>query len=143
MRRALLAAVAVTIPLSMVSVAFANPAWAKTKAEKSITCKSFSGTVGGGITAGGCNGNTGGGSQPLTAAALASGGTVKWLSGKTTTIAAPTLGTVKNKKCSGTAESVSAAVTADTTGLATLGTMTTQVCISGTSVSALKPVKIT
>ena len=146
MRRVLLALAVLTIPLSVVTVAFGSPAWAKTKAEKSITCKKFSGTISGTVTASGCNGNTGGGSQTIAATALATGGTVQWSNGKTTTIGAPTLGSVTNKKCKATgdsAESVSAPVMADTTGLTTLGTLTTQVCISGTSISALKPVKIT
>ncbi|HYA67987.1 MAG TPA: hypothetical protein VED63_04560, partial [Acidimicrobiales bacterium] len=121
-----------SLPVSALSIAVGGSAWAKAaKPEKSITCKSFSGTVSSTVIASGCNGNTGGSSDPISATALAAGGTVKWSNGKTTTIGAPTLGTVKNKKCTGTAETVSATVTADTTGLASLGTMTTEVCIAG------------
>ena len=147
MRRISAAVAAVVIPTSMLLAASSAPAWAKAaKAEKSITCKSFSGTLSGTITIGGCNGNTGGSSAALTVSTLASGGMINWTNGKSTTIGQPTLGSIKSSKCKATgdiAESVSAAVTADTTGLTSLGTLTTQVCIAGTSISALKPVKIT
>jgi hypothetical protein len=130
----------------MLTIVFAGPASAKTKVEKSITCRSFSGTVSGTITMSGCNGNTGGSSAPLNATSLATGGKISWTNGDSTTIASPTLGSVKSSKCKASgdlAESVSAAVKADTTGLSSLGTLTTQVCVANGNVTALKPVKIT
>jgi len=136
-----MAMAALTIPVATVTVAFSSPAWAK--AEKSITCKTISGNITGTITLSKCKGNTGGSSQPLTATALATGGKLVWSNSQSTTIGSPTLGTVTSPKCSGTADTVSAAITADTTGLTSLGTLTTEVCISGSTITGLKPVKIT
>jgi len=142
MRRILLTVAALTIPVSAVTLAFGNPASAKTKPETKITCKTLSGTIAS-IVAGGCNGNTGGSSEPISGTALASGGTITWVNGKTTTIAAPTLNTVKNSKCKGTAETFSATVTHDTTGLTSLGTATGEVCVASSSITALKPLVTT
>lgn len=146
MRRILLVLTALTIPVSVVAVTFGGTASAKGKAEKSITCKTFSGSVSGTVTMSQCNGNTGGSSQGLNATALATGGTINWSNGTSTTVGSPTLGSVSNKKCKASgdvAESVSMTVTADTTGLGSLGTLTTQVCVANGNISALKPVKIT
>lgn len=146
MRRVLLAAAALAIPVSAVTMVAVSPALAG-GSEKSITCTTFTGTVTGTSTVSGCNGNTGGGSQPLSSSALATGGTVTWLNGDTTTIGTPTTKAVSAKKCpvSGSlADSFKATVTADTTGLKKLGTASGEVCISPTgAISALKPLKVT
>jgi hypothetical protein len=142
----LLGIAALTGSVGVGSVLIASgPAWAK--AEKSITCKNLSGNIGSTIVASNCNGNTGGSSEPLNATTLAAGGTIDWVNGKTTTIAAPTLKTIKNNaKCPSpdTAESFTAKVTGDTTGLTKLGTAKGAVCIDGSgNISAIKPLKAT
>src|SRR3974390_1151007 len=123
MRRISLAIAAVVITTSAVIAASAVPAGAKTKVEKSITCKSFSGALSGTITIGGCNGNTGGRSTALGVSTLASGGMITWSNGKSTTIGQPALKSLTSSKCKASgdiAEGVTAAVTADTTGLTSL-----------------------
>lgn len=115
--------------------------------EKSIVCKKLTGSIDSTITASGCSGNTGKSSQPITATALASGGTINWTNGKSTTIAAPTLTTLKpTLKCKkgNLNEGFKAVVTADTTGLAKLGTASGAVCIHpDDSITASKPLKVT
>ena len=146
MRRMSLVLAAMALPVAILGLSSSGPVWAKAKAEKSITCKSFQGTETGTVTLSSCNGNTGGSSQPLSATALATGGTLKWTNGKTTTVGSPNIVTVTNKKCSAAGESadtVTIPVTADTTGLTSLGSLTTEVCIANGNISGLKPVKIT
>jgi hypothetical protein len=147
MRRVVLTVTSLTLPFALVSVTLSGPAWAKTKPEKVIVYKQFSGTIAGTVTASGCNGNTGGGSQPTNSSALASGGTITWKNSKTTTIGKPTITGITSPKCKATgdsADSVTATVTADTTGLKTLGTLTSKVCITATgNISSLGPTKIT
>jgi hypothetical protein len=123
-------------------------------ASSSITCSTFSGNISGTIAASGCSGgNTGGGSQQLSAATLAAGGTINWLSGGSTTVGAPTLAAASATKCPGyvkkaasepTAESFTAAVSSDTgDGLKLPGTMKGSVCIaSDGSITALKALSL-
>jgi hypothetical protein len=116
-----------------------------------ITCTQINGTAAS-ITVSGCTGgDTGGGSQPLSGATLATGGTIDWLSGGSTTIGAPTLvSTPNDKKCPGysktassnpTGESFTATVTSDTgDGLKLPGSAKGAVCISTTgAITELKP----
>ena len=116
-----------------------------------ISCTSISGNISGNIAVGGCSGgNTGGGSVPLSALTLATGGTINWLSGGSTTIGAPTLsptaathcpGYVKKAATNPTAEKFSAVVTADTgDGLKLPGSAKGAVCL-GTdgTITALSP----
>lgn len=147
MRRTVLMVAALALPISGALAAMGGPAAAAAKAEKSITCKVFAGTVSGTITLSKCNGNTGGSSQALSSGALASGGTLVWTNSKQTVIGTPVLSGITSKKCKATGDSalsVSIPVTSDTTGLTSLGTLTTQVCIDGSgNITGLKPVKIT
>jgi hypothetical protein len=117
----------------------------------SITCTTITGTVAGTIVVSGCTGgNTGGSSKPIATSALASGGTITWTSGSTTTIGSPTLSATSAKKCPGyvkggsnnpTADKFAGKVTADTgDGIKVPGTDKGAVCISSSgSVTALKP----
>ena len=120
-------------------------------ASSDISCTTISGSASGNITVSGCTGgNTGGGSQPLTALDLATGGTITWLSGGSTTIGAPTLAATSATKCPGyvknassepSAEKFTAVVSSDTgDGLKLPGSAKGAVCI-GTdgSITALKP----
>lgn len=149
MRRILLVIAALLAPISAASattVALAGPAYGAT--EKSIVCKTLTGNEASTLVLGRCSGNTGGGSQPFNAASFASGGTIIWTSGVTTTVGASTLTQwPKPKMCpvSGSAAwKVKAPVTADTSGLPKLGVATAVVCIAPSgAVSALKQVKIT
>ena len=151
MRRILLAGAAMLIPIAGLTLGFAGTAGAAGK----IQCTSLTGSASGTITIGGCTGGiTGGGSKPLTAAALATGGTINWLSGGSTTIAAPTLTPVAATKCPGfsktatsnpTAESFTAVVTGDVgDGMLIPGSVSGEVCIGTTgSISLLKTIKFT
>ena len=150
MRRALLLAAALAIPVSGASVvALSTQAGAAT----SITCTTITGNATSTITVSGCTGgNTGGSSKPVNAATLASGGTIDWVSGSTTTIGKPTLTSTSAKKCPGyvkggssnpSADKFTATVTADTgDGIKVPGTAKGAVCISSSgAVTALKPLK--
>ena len=151
MRRALLLAAALSIPLTGASlVAVTTPAFA---AASKITCTTLTGNVSSTVTVSGCTGgNTGGSSEPIDSSTLATGGTIDWVSGSTTTIGAPTLKSTSAKKCPGyvkgassepSADKISATVTADTgDGLKVPGKATGAVCISQSgAITALKPLK--
>jgi hypothetical protein len=122
----------------------------------SITCTSVNGTISGDLTVSGCTGgNTGGGSTSFSALALGAGGTIPWLSGGSTTIAAPTISSTSNKDCPGyskppkgetapepVAENFTAVITSDTgDGFKLPGTAKGSICIGtdGNTITALKP----
>ena len=94
---------------------------------------------------------TGGGSQPISTTALATGGTVTWLSGKTSTFGPATLTSTSAKHCPGyvknggnnpSADKFAGAVTASTAGFKIPGKYSGEVCLSPsgniTSPKALK-----
>ncbi len=112
---------ALAIPASgAAAVGFATPATAGPTV--TTTCTSLKGTLTGNVTVSKCKGGTtGGATKPTLGTTLATGGTIIWKDGNTTTIAAPTLTSVSAKKCAGykvggtvAALSVSATVTAQT-----------------------------
>ena len=146
MRKLLLTLAVLTVPISALTLGIAGTAGAAGK----MTCTTITGNVSTTIVVSGCTGgNTGGSSEPLAATALAAGGTVTWVSGSTTTIAAPSLTAVSPKKCPGYvkdassnpgAESFTTVVTGDTgDGMLIPGAATGEVCV-GTdgSITALK-----
>jgi hypothetical protein len=150
MRRALLLAAALSIPVSGATVALASggQAWAAGK----ISCTTITGNAASTITISGCTGgNTGGSSQPIPASALATGGTVTWVSGSTTTISAPTLTSTSAKKCPGyvkggsnnpSADKVSGTVTGDTgDGIKVPGKYKGAVCIASDGTVSAMPGK--
>lgn len=151
MRRIVLTMAAMAIPIAGLTVGLAGPAGAAVK----ITCTTMSGSASGTTTISGCTGgNTGGGSGPLSSTALATGGTIHWLSGSTTTLAAPVLTATSAKKCPGyvkgaasnpTADKFTAPVTSDTgDGIKVPGVAKGAVCLSTTAtITALKALKIT
>jgi hypothetical protein len=108
-----------------------------------IKCSGLTGNISSTVTLSGCNGNSGGGSQPLNATSLATGGTITWLNGKTTTIGVPALST--GTACptgTPTDEIAKAKVTADTTGSVTVGsTAKIEVCIASSGAITLPPGK--
>jgi hypothetical protein len=158
MRRILLVAAALAIPASGLSLALTSgPASAGSGPKGKTVCTSVAGTASGNVTISGCtdaNGaNTGGGSQPISTAALATGGTVTWLSGKTSTFGAATLVATSAKHCPGYvknatsgnpgADKFSGAVTADTAGFKIPGKYSGVVCISASgNITSPKPLKI-
>ena len=94
MRRALLLAAAMIIPVAGATMAISTPAFAGAK----IECTTISGTTV--LTVSGCTGGvTGGKATGLSITTLAAGGTIHWVSGSTTTIAAPVITTASAKKC--------------------------------------------
>jgi len=153
MRRALLLAAALVIPVAGATVAFAPSAFAGAK----IECTTISGTTV--LTVSGCTGGvTGGKASGLSITVLAGGGTIHWASGSTTTIAAPTITPTSAKKCPGyvkgthtnpytgkepVAEKFSAVVTADTgDGIKVPGKASGAVCVAvNGNITALKPLK--
>jgi hypothetical protein len=121
-----------------------------------ITCTNITGGLKAGITITGCKGgDTGGQSEVMSATLLENGGTVKWVSGSTTTLSAPVLTSISAKKCPGyvkggtniVLDKASGNVTADTgDGLAIPGTYTGEICLNSsteTIISLLKPMKVT
>jgi len=151
MRRILLTVAAMLIPVGGLTLGIAGTAGAATG---KITCTTFTGNASSTLVISGCTGgNTGGSSLPLSAVSLATGGTVTWVSGSTTTSGVPTLTTVAATKCPGyvknaatnpSADSFTATVTADTgDGMLIPGAETGSVCV-GTdgSITALKALKI-
>jgi hypothetical protein len=148
MRRALLLVAALAIPVSGASAVAMS---AEAGAAVSIVCTTITGTVTGTIVVSGCTGgNTGGSSTATPTSTLASGGTIHWVSGSTTTIGSPTLTATSAKKCPGyvkggssnpTADKFTATVTGDTgDGIKVPGSSKGAVCISsGGNITALKP----
>ena len=113
--------VAIAALAGSAGLTLAAPAGASATKTKAIHCTSLTGNIATTVTLSGCSGNTGGSSQPIASTALATGGTVNWASGKTTTV---TLSVKqKGKKCpAGSSEyQAKGSVTADTTGSATVG----------------------
>ena len=117
-----------------------------------ISCTTITGTAT--LVISGCTGgNTGGSSTPISAAALALGGTIHWVSGGSATIGAPTLTPTSSKSCPGylkgaatepTAEKFAAVLTQDTgDGFKLPGSAKGGVCI-GTdgSITALGPLAV-
>ena len=152
----LLLVAALAIPASVILVTF-NAGQARAAGPRGkVTCSNLNGNLTGGtVTLSGCadsNGaNTGPGSQPVSIAVLAGGGTVTWDSGFTTTFSKPALVSTNAKKCPGyvkgsssepSAEKFSGQVTADTSGLKVPGKYKGAVCISQSgSITALKALK--
>lgn len=99
MRRVLLVLAALALPSSIATVAFSAPAGASGVTTK---CTTITGPVTGNITISGCKGgSTGGSSQPFAAASLATGGTITWSNGNTTTVGTAKVTSSKKltKKC--------------------------------------------
>jgi hypothetical protein len=158
MRRILMLAATLAIPASGVALAMTGTqAWAAAKGPNGkVTCTTITGNDTGTITVSGCTDSgsavTGTGSEPIEGADLATGGTITWLSGKTTTINAPSLTSTNAKKCPGyvkgassepAADKVSGTVKSDTSGLKLPGSFKGAVCISQSgNVTALKPFKV-
>src|ERR1700730_5432036 len=106
MRRILLVGAALGIAASGLSLALTSGAASAASGPKGkSTCTSVPGPATGTVPISGCpdaNGaNTGGPSQPISTAALATGGTVTWLSGNTSTFGAATLTSTSAKHCPG------------------------------------------
>jgi len=101
MRRILLAAVAMVLPISALAVVgLSGTAGA---AGGKLVCTSITGNASSTIVISGCTGgNTGGSSEPLVATSLETGGTTDWVqAGSTTTTDAPVLTDLSAKKCPG------------------------------------------
>jgi hypothetical protein len=155
MRRTLMLVAALAIPVSGAAmVGLTGPAYAGSKPPKvTIECTTITGNAATTVTVSGCTGgNTGGGSQPLPATALATGGTITWLSGTTTSIGAPALTPTSAKHCPGyvkgaasepTAEKFSATITGGTgSDMPVSGSAKGEVCIgTNADITALKPLK--
>ena len=156
MRRILLLAAALTIPVAGASLALTGGVASAGGPKGKTVCSSISGTASTTVTISGCvdsNGaNTGGGTQPLTVASLAGGGTVTWDSGFTSTFSAATLTSTSPKHCPGyvkgaatepTADKIAGTVTASTAGFKIPGTYKGEVCIDQSgNITNPKPLKV-
>jgi hypothetical protein len=157
MRRLLVIAAAFAIPASGLSLALTSgPASAASGPKGKTVCTSVAGTASGTVTISGCtdaNGaDTGGASQPISTAALATGGTVTWVSGKTSTFGAATLVSTSAKHCPGyvkngnnnpSADKFAGAVTASNAGFKIPGKYSGEVCISPTgNITSPKALKV-
>ncbi len=140
MRRILLVAAALAIPISGIS-AVAVSGGAASAAAVTISCTNIKGNASTTVTISGCTGGkTGGKSKPIKSTALATGGTIDWVSGSTTTIAKPKLTSESATKCPGykkgassnpSAEKATGKVTADKgDGIKVPGKFSGEVCIS-------------
>ena len=151
MRRRTMVVVAAVISIACVmgvsSSAFASKAHKTAKV--TIKCSGLSGTLTGTTTLTGCKGGNTGGSSTSLGAKLASGGTITWTSGATTTVGTPTLATLSTSKCpvidglkASSANKVTATVTAEN-GVGNLpipGTFTGAACLySNDDVATVKP----
>jgi hypothetical protein len=147
MRKILVTLAVLTVPISALTLGLSGTAGAAGK----LSCTTITGNASSTIVVSGCTGgNTGGASEPVTALALETGGTVNWVSGSSTTVGAPTLTTISAKKCPGyvkdamsnpAAESFTTSVSSDSgDGMLLPATATGEVCIAtdGT-ITALKP----
>jgi hypothetical protein len=147
MRKILVTLAVLTVPMSALTLGIAG---GTAGAVGKLVCTTITGNASSTLVVSGCTGgDTGGSSEPVTATALATGGTVDWVSGSSTTIAAPTLTSISAKKCPGyvkdgasnpAAESFTASVTADHgDGVLLPSTATGEVCISSSgAITALK-----
>jgi hypothetical protein len=106
-----------------------------------IVCSKMSGTITSTVTLAKCTGNTGTKSKPIKSTSLASGGTIKWVNGKTTTVKL----SVKQGPggaCPATSKEyiASGKVTADTTKSAKVGgPATAKVCVAASGAITLEP----
>lgn len=112
----------------------------------SIKCGKLTGTISTTVTLSKCSGNTGGASKPMPAASLASGGTISWVNGKSTTVTLKVSttehDTTETLGCpTGTTEyEAKGKVTADTTGSAPVGGVAkAEVCATSTGSLSLEP----
>jgi hypothetical protein len=156
MRRILLLAAALAIPASGFSLALTSGVASASGPKGKTVCTSINGTASTTVTVSGCtdsNGaNTGGGTHPIPTSTLATGGTVTWNSGFTSTFSAPTLVSTSAKHCPGyvkgassnpTADKFSGTVTADTAGFKVPGKYKGEVCIAQNgTITAPKPTKV-
>ena len=120
-------------------LAFTGPASATVTG---IKCKALTGNIANSVVIKRCVvGNTGGRSKAMPAANLASGGTIKWVNGKTTTVKLTvTQGSAANCAVGDTEYDAVGKVTADTTGSVKIGgKVSAHVCVSPTGALSLVP----
>jgi hypothetical protein len=106
-----------------------------------IVCKKLTGNIATTVTLSACtSAATGGSSKPIQATALASGGTINWVNGKSTTVTLSISQTEKDgtetQVCpAGTSEyEAKGKVTADNTGFAPVGGVAkAEACVNGTT----------
>jgi len=151
MRRAVLLVSALALPFSGVTtVALAGEAGATVN----ITCAELHGDPNGGVFLAGCTGGLTGPASTTFAypAFLSNGGTLNWITSKSTNVDGPRTTSISAKKCVGyvknggtVAYKLSATVTADTgTGIKVPGKLTGKICVNSSAgtISALGPIKI-
>jgi hypothetical protein len=119
-------------------LAFAGPTSA---AVPGIACKSMTGNIASNVTLKQCTGNTGKASKAMPATALASGGTIKWKNGKTTTVTLTVKQGPGTKCATGDTEyDATGKVTADTTGSTAKGhKVAAKVCVTPAGAITLVP----
>ncbi len=142
MRRLLMAAVVLAIPISALTLSLSGPASASQPQVLKIKCTGLTGNTSSTVMLTGCNGNTGGSSMPLPVATLAGGGAITWTNGQSTTISTPAISAGTHCPVGDTDVVAKAKVTADTTGSATVGGKAKiEVCIDSAGNVSLPPGK--
>jgi hypothetical protein len=144
---------ALALSISGIALVTAPQAGALARPHAKTVCTTVTGTATGTITISGCSGtaNNGGASQPMPTLSLATGGTIHWVNGQTSTFSKPTLTAGNAHKCPGyvkgaskepSEEKFTGTVTADTTGMKVPGKYKGDVCIDQSgNITARKPVK--
>jgi len=136
-----LAVLAGTATLAAGSLLALSPVADAATTPAGIICSKLTGNIATTVTLSTCTGNTGGKSKAIKSTALASGGKITWVNGKTTTVKL----TVKQGpggKCPATAKEYIATgkVTADTTKSAKVGgPATAKVCAAPNGALTLEP----
>jgi len=106
------------------AISFAGPTSA---AVGTIKCLKLTGNINTTVTLSSCNGNTGGASNAIPATSLATGGTIPWVNGQSTTVTLTANQTESDGDVAGTCSATTTefeatgTVTADTTGSAIVG----------------------
>jgi hypothetical protein len=106
-----------------------------------IKCRRMTGNISSTVTLKRCTGNTGTASKPLPAASLASGGTITWKNGKTTTVSLTvTQGSAANCAAGDSEYNATGTVTKDTTKSVKIGgKVKASVCVAPTGAISLVP----
>jgi hypothetical protein len=109
-------------------------------AVSSIKCNKLTGNIATSVVLSGCSGNTGGKSKAIPATQLATGGTIKWVNAKTTTVTLAIKPAGTACPAGSTEYQAKGKVTGDTTGSATVGGAAKALaCVNGAGAISLVP----
>jgi hypothetical protein len=128
-----------TAALTLCAVPLAGAASAA-PAKTGIKCGTLTGNIASTVTLSKCKGNTGKSSKPIPATELASGGTITWANGQTTTVTLSVKQAGTACPAGSTEYQATGKVTKDTTGSAAVGSKAKALaCASATGAISLVP----